>query len=358
MEFRLSETQLMIRDTAREVANNTIAKRADEIEKEKKVPQEVFEALAVAGLMGIPFPEEYGGIDAGYVSFALACEEIARVSPSVCTSMVISVFFMEAIRHYGNEEQKNMYLIPGIEGKIRGSLAFTEPDTGSDPKQIQTAYRKAGDSYVLNGVKRFITNAFFEGPILVFAKCQETKVITAFVFDKFIEGYSLSTPWETVGLRGSSICDVFLDEVKVPASAIVGEIGQGFDILIGTVAHSKVAICAEFVGIMATAYDLAVKYAKEKTHRGQSIAKFQAIQLRIASVAALVESSRLMTYMLAEKSEDRSNMEHLNAWVGMVKAYVSDTAVECSTMAMNVLGAYGVTEEYRIERFVRRPFCA
>lgn len=358
MEFRLTDDQLMVRELARDVAEKVIAGRAEEIDEKQGVPKEIFDAIAEAGLLGVALPEAYGGINAGYVALMGAFEEFAKVSPSVSTSLLVCISFLESIKNYGTEEQKQKYLPSGIEGKFRGSLAFTEPGTGSDPKQVTTTAEKDGEYYILNGTKRFITNAAYEGPILLFARDSVSNNITAFVFDKLCEGYSISTPWETVGMKGSAIYDVFLDNVRVHKSCVLGELGGGFPILLGTVAHSKVALCATFVGTMAASYDLAVKYCKEKTHRDSTISKFQAIQIKIAKIAAMVESARLLTMRLAEESDSRTNIEHLKAWVGMTKAYVSDLSVECNLACMNVLGAYGVTTEYHVERFLRDSLIA
>jgi alkylation response protein AidB-like acyl-CoA dehydrogenase len=358
MEFRLTETQEMVRETAREAAKKIISGKVAEIEKERHISDDIAKAMAKAGIIGIPFPEEYDGIDAGYISQAIAFEEIAKVSPSVALSLLVSATCLEAVRHYGNGGQKEKYLKAGINGESRGSLAFTEPGTGSDPRQILTAYRKEGEEFVLNGVKRFITNAAYQGPILLFAKSEETQMLSAFIFEKFLPGYSLSTPWDTIGCRGSAIYDIFLDDVRIPADALLGKEADGHKILTGTVAHSKVALCATFVGNMAAGYEAAVKYAKEKMHRNAPIAKFQSIQLKIATIAGMVESARLMTYKLAEESEDRSNIERMKAWVGLTKAYVSDIAVECNSMVMKVLGPYGVTEEFLVEKYMRDALIA
>lgn len=359
MNFKLTEEQMMIKDLAKTLAQKELAPLAEQIESEHTIPVELFQKIADAGILSIPFPEEYGGLDAGYISLMCAIEEFAKVCPSFSVSVLVCISFLEAVNNYGTAEQKDLFLAEGIAGNFRGSLAFTEPETGSDPAQIKTTARKEGEYYYLNGTKRFITNAKYDGPILLFARDSETNNITAFLVDKLTPGYSLSKPWDTVGMRGSAIYDVFLDEVKVHESRILGTPGNGFPILLGTVAHSKVALCATFVGAMAASYELAVKYAIEKPHRNKSIGeKFQSIQIKIAKIAAMVESCRLLMFALAEKSDDRSDLDYLKAWVGMVKAHVSDTAVECTVACMNVLGAYGVTDEYQVERYVRDALIA
>lgn len=359
MEFRLNELQENVKEVARILAEKEVAPLAEQIEAERSVPKELFDKIAEAGLLGIPFEEKYGGFDGGYVALMVALEEIAKACPSVSVSTLVCITLLEAIKNYGTEEQKDMFLERGIAGEFRGSLAFTEPGTGSDPAQVVTTAKRDGEYFYLNGTKRFITNAAYDGPILLFARDKEVGGITAFVADKKTEGYSLSQPWDCVGMQGSAIYDVFLDNVKVHESRILGKRGEGFNILLGTVAHSKVALCATFVGCMAASYELAVRYALEKMHRDKPIGiKFPSISIKLAKIAGMVESCRLLTLALAEKSDDRSDLDYMKAWVGMTKAHVSDTAVECVMLCMNVLGAYGVTKEYQVERYMRDAMIA
>ncbi len=358
MEFKLNETQKIIKEAAREVATKLFAERVHEFEEKRSVPADLVKEIAAADIVRIPFPKEYGGLGLSYIEQAIAFEELGRVSSSVTMTLVVHCMFLEGIRYYGSEEQKQKYLVEGMSAETRGSFAFTEPDTGSDPKQVTTTYRVEGDNYVLNGTKRFITNAGYEGPILLYAKNVETGDISAFVFDKFLEGYSLSTPWDVIGIKGSPVYDIFMDEMKIPANSMVGKEGQGFNILLGTIAHSKVCMCSLFLGTMIASYERAVRYAKEKMHRGKPISKFPTIQTKIVQIATMVETARLMTYKLAEITMDRSNLDRMKAWVGMVKAYVSDLSVECNSLAMKVLGPYSVAEEYDVERYMRDALIA
>ena len=359
MQFKLTEDQQMIQDLARDYAQNYIAPRVEEIESAEKFPQDLFQVMAEMGFIAMNFPEAYGGMELGYLTTSMAIEEVSKVCPSVGAIMAVTMLPMEAINLYGTEEQKQKYLVPGLQGEFKGSFAFTEADTGSDPKMLKTVAEKTGEgTYKITGVKRFISNAAYEGPIVLFAKEKENGQCTAFIINKFCKGYSLSTPWEKVGLHGSHVYDVFLDEVEVTEADILGEHGQGFDILIGTTAYGKLAFSSVFTGAMGGAYDLAVKYAKEKMHRDKPIAKFPTIQVAIAQIAGNVMSTRMLLYKCAEDADEIKDIRGVQASTALVKGHVAKMAPETIMMALNVLGSYGVTEEYKVERLMRDSMIA
>ena len=360
MDFKLNELQQDIRDTAREFAQKCVLPRVEEIENAEAFPQDIFEQMRDMGLLGIPYPEEIGGIGGGYLATAVALEEIARVSASAATLLTVCYLPLDAFHLYANEEQVQKYLVPGIAGEYRGSFAFTEPDTGSDPKQLTTIARKEGDKYLISGCKRFISNAAYDGPMVVFAKEKETEACTAFIIQKGCKGYSLSKPYEKCSLQGSHVYDVFLDDVEVSENDILGAHGQGFDILIGTTAYGKLAFSAVFTGTMVGSYDMAVQYAKEKTHRGTPIgAKFSTVQSRIAQLAANVMSAKLCLYKAASDADEYSgDIRKIQCSTALVKGYISDLAVETNVMALNVYGAYGVCKDFGVERMVRDSLVA
>lgn len=360
MEFTLNENQQMIRDLARDYAQNYLASRVDELEEADKFPDDLFQVMADMGFISMNFPEAYGGMELGYVATSMAIEEISKVSGSAGTVLTVTLLPLEAINPYGTEAQKQKYLIPGLQGQWKGSFAFTEPGTGSDPKQLTTiAVKTSEGKYKISGVKRFISNAAYEGPIVLFAKEAETEACTAFILDKFCKGYSLSTPWDKVGFQGSHVYDVFLDEVEVTEEAILGQHGQGFDILIGATTYGKLAFSAVFTGSIGGAYELAVKYAKEKLHRGKPIGKFPTIQTKIAQIAANALSAQLMLYKSAEDADTiKDDIRKVQCSTAQLKGYIADLAVETNVMALNVMASYGVTKEYQIERFVRDSLIA
>lgn len=353
MEFKLNENQRICQQAAKEFAERFVAERVDEMEETHCTPADLYLRLCKAGFLAIPFNEKYGGLGLGQDCYVLAIEQLAMVSSSAPTAMIVSCMFMQAVNIFGTEEQKMKYLPRCINGLDIGSFAFTEPSTGSDPKQLTTTYRDEGDCYIVNGTKRFITNASYKGPIVVFANDDQTGETTALIFDKFCEGYSLSTPWDTMSGRASPIYDIFMDNVRVPKENVLFKIGMGFNVLKGLIAYSKLSLCAGFVGNLGHAYNLAVKYAKEKAHRDQTIAKFPTIQTTISNVAGKYYSCQQLVYRLAEHATNPTDMAAVVAESAMVKAHVSDTVADAARLCMTVFGAYGLCEEYVIARCMR-----
>ena len=360
MDFKLNEMQRDIRDVAREYAEKYVAPRVDEIEKADKFPEDLWQIMVDMNLLGIPYPEEVGGIGAGYLATAIALEEIGKVSASAATLLTVCYLPLDALHLYANEEQVEKYLKPGVAGAYRGSFAFTEPETGSDPKQLKTiAEQREDGKWVLNGSKRFISNAAYNGPIIIFAKEKDTEQCTAFIVEKFCKGYTLSKPYEKVSVQGSNIYDVFLDDVVVDECDILGQRGQGFDILIGTTAYGKLAFSAVFTGTMGGSFDMAVKYAREKMHRDKPIAKFPTVQSRIAQIGANVMAAKLCLYKAASDADEyQGDIRRIQCSTALIKGYISDLAVETNVMCLNVHGAYGVCGDFPIERMVRDSLVA
>lgn len=361
MEFVLNEQQEMVQSIAKEFAEKLLAKHAEQIEKNRAVPSDLYKTAGEMGLLGITFDEKYGGLGLDQKCWVVSQESLAKESPSFATCVGAGAMYTEVVNMYGTEEQKMKFLPPCLAGDVIGSFAFTEPSTGSDPKQLTTRYHKEGDFYVINGVKRFITNSGYKGPIALFANDSETGMTTAFVFDKFCEGYSLSSKWDTVSIRGSAVYDIFLDNVCVPKEAVLGgpeAIGTGFKILKGLVARSKISVTATAVGNMAKAYELAVRYAKEKMHRDKPISKFPTIQTKIAQIAGKYYSCQAYLYKMAEYADFVPDISTLAGEAATMKAHVADEGVDCCVLAMNILSAYGICDEYGVERCVRDALMA
>lgn len=374
MEFLLNEDQQMIYELARDFAQNALAPRIEEIEKGELVkvstgeelpqlPHDLHMQLAESGFIGISFPEEYGGMGMGHVEQALVLKEISRVSPSVGKCLDVYILGLEAIDLYATHEQKERWLAPCCSGEQTVSFAFTEPETGSDPKMLKTRLEKQADgTYKLNGVKRFISNAAYDGPLVLFAlqEHEGKEVVTGLVIDKFCKGYSISTPWEKIGYRGSHVYDIFMDDIVVTEDQILGKPGDGFTQLLGTTAYGKLGFTAVFVGTALGAADLALKYCQEKLHRGKSITKFPTTQLRLSTMLTYAHAAELMLMEAADycdhnhfANDDVNTMRAVQARTAQAKGFAAETATTVATMAVNAMGAYGVCDEYHVERFLR-----
>ncbi len=376
MEFKLNEDQQMIHDLARDFAQDVLAPRIEEIEAGEQVevsdgtiqtqlPHDIHQQLAECGFIGISFPEDYNGMGMGHVEQAIVIKEISRVSPSVGKALDVYILGLEAIDLYATHEQKERWLAPCCTGEQTVSFAFTEPDTGSDPKLLKTRLEKQADgTYKLNGVKRFISNAGYDGPLVLFAllKNEETgkDEVTGLCIDKFCKGYSVSSPWDKIGYRGSHVWDIFMDDIIVTEDNFLGKPGDGFTQLLGTTAYGKLGFTAVFVGTALGAADLALTYCQEKMHRGKSITKFPTTQLRLSTMLTYAHTAELLLLEAADycdhnhfAGDDISVMRAVQARTAQAKGYAAETATKVATMAVNAMGAYGVCDEYQVERFLR-----
>ena len=363
MEFTLNEQQQMVYELAKDVAENAILPRVEEIEKAEHFPKDLIALFAESGFIGINFPEDVGGMDMGHIEQAIILKEISRVSPSAGCVLDVLLLGLEALGLYASEEQRQKYLAPCISGEQIVSFAFTEPETGSDPKMLKTTLKKTGEGkYVLNGVKRFISNAAYEGPLVLFAleEIDGKEVVSGVVIDKFCKGYSISTPWEKIGFHGSEVYDIFMDDIEVTEDQILGKHGDGFTQLLGTTAYGKLGFTAVFAGTALGAADIALKYCQEKMHRGKSITKFPTTQLRLSTMLTYAHTAELLLMEAADycdqnhfASDDVNTMRAVQARTAQAKGYAAETATKVATMAVNAMGAYGVCDEYQAERFLR-----
>lgn len=353
MEFTFSKEQELIQRMAREVAEKSIVPLAVQIDEENRVPAELIAELGELDFFGIPFAEEYGGADGGYDQYVLALEQLARGSSGVAMIISAHTLALGAIDTFGTEEQKKKFMPLPCKGQEIASFAFTEPGTGSDPKQITTTAKKDGDDYILNGTKRFISNADYEGPIVIFANESESGRVTAFLVEKFCEGYSVSEPWSKVGMHGGSLVDVYLKDVRIPKENILGEIGQGYPILLYGISFGKVGVSACALGGVLACYEEALNYAKEKMHRDKPIAKFQTIQLRIADLAIKYEASRWLAYRLGCLANNVRDPREFAKEAALTKTFVTETMADAARLAVDVHGSYGLMEDYKVARIYR-----
>ena len=353
MDFKLTMEQELIQRSAREYAEKKLLPRVAKIIEENKVPDEVIRELKELDFFALFMPEAYGGAGSDYQNYVLVMEQIARICPAVAVIMSVNAVGLAAVEIFGTEAQKQTFLPPGCSGDGALSFAFTEPGTGSDPKQITTTATRKGDAYILNGTKRFITNASLPGPIVIIARDKEAGEISAFIADKFCDGYALSEPWHKLGCQGAPLYDVYLKDMAVPVENLLGDPGKGFWILKVALALGKIGISSIFLGTMLAAYEEALHYARERTHRGEPITKFQAVQAAIVDMAMKYEAARWMTYRigyLADHAKDKGSILKDSA---MAKIFVTETAVDLARIAMGIHGSYGLMQEYKISQIWR-----
>lgn len=350
MDFSLTKEQTLIQKLASEFADKYVEPVSNQIWEENRIPDHLIQSLADYELLGIPFPEAYGGSNAGYLSYVLALEQLAKRSAGLGVLISASTLGLGAIFNFGSEEQKQQYIPPVCQGKQLASFAFTEPGTGSDPKQIESTARKEGSHYVLNGTKRFISNGSYEGPLVVFARDTELNAISAFIVDKFCEGYSVSEPWKKICAHGSNLVDIYLNNVQVPEENLLGERGQGFPILLTSIAFGKIGTSTCALADTLASFEEALNYAKDKQHRGQPIAKFQAIQLKVADLAIKYELARWLCYRLGYLADTMKDWQQFAKEAALTKSCVGDNAVDAARISMEIHGSYGLMEDYRISR--------
>lgn len=356
MDFNLTKEQLLIQQVAKEFAETKIAPIVDQIETEHTVPMEIFKEAGELGLLAIPIGEEYGGSDGGYDGYALALEQIGKVSSSVAMAIMAHVLGMSIIDTFGTKKQKELALPPSARGEHITSFAFTEPGTGSDPKQITCTAKKEGDYFILNGTKRFITNAAYPGYMAVVAREIESGKLTTFMINKEDKGYSVSKPWEKIAMNGGQLLDLYFKDFKVSAENLMGEIGDGFHHLEAGIGYGKLGISSFCLGLAQAGYEAGLEYAVQKLHRGTPIGvKFQAIQLKIAEMYQKLEAARLVLYKAATNANktSKNNQSQFARDLAMTKDFVSNAAREIVGISIDIHAAYGLMKDYKIERMYR-----
>ena len=354
MDFELSESQELFRKTARDIADREIAPRAATVDELAEFPRETVATLGELGFMGIMVPQEYGGAGADAVSYVVALEEISRACAS--TGVIMSVnnsLYCEPILRFGTEDQKRRFLVPVASGRSQGCFALSEPNAGTDAANQQTRARREGDTYALNGSKNFITNGLEADFAIMFAQLDPAlghRGITAFVVERGTPGYSVSKVEKKLGIRGSSCCQLLLEDVRVPAENRLGAEGEGLRLALRTLDGGRIGIATQALGIAQAAYEAALAYAGQRVQFGQPIARFQAIQFMLADMATEIEAARLLT-LRAAALKDRSASYSKEA--SMAKLYASETAMRVATKAIQVHGGYGYLKDFPVERFFR-----
>jgi len=349
MDFNFSEPQRMLQRTAKDFASKSIKPKAAEIDTSGQFPFDLAKEIGQRGYQGLPYPDEYGGSGAGYLSYALALEQLCQASMTVGAIMAINTVPQEAIFRFGNEEQKKRLLSPLARGEKLGGIAFTEAETGSDPQAIITSSKKSGDGYTINGQKQFVALAPASNLTLVFAR-GEGKGLNAFVVDTSSEGYNVREPCETMGLKGLGTSVVYLDDVRVPKENLLGEEGQGFAILREAISLGRLGVAVEGVAVAQAALDIAIDYAKQRKAMGRVMAKLPSIQWHLAEMASRVEAGRWLVYRTAFARDQGLDIKYESS---LAKLFTSRVAVEVTGMAIQVGGSYGTMTTMPLERLYR-----
>jgi len=354
MEFELSEEQKQIKFSIREFAEAEIAPHVMEWDESQHFPIELKPKLAELGLMGVLFPEEYGGAGMGYVEYATIIEELSRVDGSVGISIAAhNSLCSNHIYQFGSEAQKKKYLVPLASGEHLGAWGLTEPGAGSDASGTRTTAVRENGEWVINGSKNFITHAIHADTCVAFAssdRSKHSKGITGFIFEKGMKGFSPSKKENKLGLRASETASVIFEDCRVPDENRVGEEGQGFVNAMEILDGGRISIAALAVGIAQGAYESAVRYSGERQQFGKPIREFQAIQFKLADMATQIDAARLLMYRAASlKDNGRKTTKESS----MAKLYASEVAVKVSEEAIQIHGGYGYTKDYPPEKYWR-----
>ena len=354
MSFKLTEEQRMIQTMVRDLAGTEFAPGAMERDRTKEFPADNLKKLGELGLMGMMVPPEYGGSGADTVSYVVALSEVAYACAS--TAVVMSVhnsIVCESILRAGTEDQKKKYLPRLASGEILGAFALTEPNAGSDPSRQNTRAVFEGDSYVLNGTKRFTTTGKNAGLIIVTAKTDEAarhKGISTFLVERGTPGLKVGPLEDKMGLRASDTADLIFENCRIPAENRLGNEGDGFLIAMTGLDGGRIGIAAQSVGVARAAFDAAVQYAREREQFGQSISKFQGLRWMIADMATEIEAARLMMLSAAEMKD---NGDNYTLQASMAKLFASEMVNRITAKAVQIHGGYGFTKEYPVERYYR-----
>ena len=349
-----SEEHRAIRKVVRELAEAKIAPHAAAVDEEARYPREAAEALLAADFHAPHVPEEYGGAGADALATVIVIEEVARVCMSSSLIPAVNKLGSLPVQIAGSEELKTTYLSKLARGEGGFSYCLSEPDAGSDAAGMTTRAVRDGDHWVLNGVKRWITNAGvseFYTVIAVTNPDSRTRGMSAFVVEKSDEGVSFGAPEKKLGIKGSPTREVYLDNVRIPAARMIGAEGTGFEIAMRTLDHTRVTIAAQAVGVAQGALDYALGYALERQQFGKPIADFQGLQFMLADMGMKIEAARQLTYAAAGRSE-RGDKD-LTFFGAAAKCFASDVAMEVTVDAVQVLGGYGYTRDYPVERMMR-----
>ncbi|MEG2678699.1 MAG: acyl-CoA dehydrogenase [Oscillospiraceae bacterium] len=359
MDFKLSKEHEMLRKMYRDFAQNEVKPLAEEVDEEERFPEETVKKMAKLGMMGIYFPKEYGGAGADVLSYVMAVEEMSKVCGT--TGVIISAhtsLCCAPIYENGTEEQKMKYLPKLCAGEWIGAFGLTEPGAGTDAQGQQTMAVDAGDHWILNGSKIFITNAGFADVFIIFAitgthadkRGRMTKDITGFIVERTDKGFSVGKHEKKMGIRGSSTCELIMEDCCIPKDRILGKLGKGFGIAMKTLDGGRIGIAAQALGLGEGAIDEAIAYTKERVQFGKRISQFQNTQFQLADMHTNMQAAQYMVYAAGMKKQ---NHEDYTMDAAMAKLFAAEAASDVTRRAVQLFGGYGYTREYPVERMMR-----
>ncbi|MGB4269954.1 MAG: acyl-CoA dehydrogenase family protein [Spirochaetota bacterium] len=357
MEFGFSEEQLLFRDTIYKYAKNEIVPFCEKADLKSEFSFEIWKKLGQMGLLGLPFPEEYGGQGADVVTCCLAGEALGHAGVDSGHMLALGAhtyLCTDTLFKHGNEDQRRRYVPKLASGEWIGCMGLTEPGAGSDAASLQTTAVKKGDRWILNGSKTFITNAPVANVCVVYATVDKSKKhagISAFIVEKDFKGFSTGKPFHKMGVRASTTSEVFFEDCEVPEENVLGNIGEGFMYAHQTLEWDRSALLAPFIGGMQFMIEQCAKYACERVQFDKPIKSFQAIQHKLADMKVVLEAARLAVYRVASLKDAGYPINHLQA--SIAKAFVGDWGFKVASEAVQIFGGYGYIHEYPVERMLR-----
>ena len=354
MNFQPTKEQEFVRKMVRDFAETEVEPLAADIDAEHRFPEETVEKMAQYGLLGVPFPTEYGGAGGDHISYAITVEELSKkcASTGVICSAHTSLCCWP-IFNWGTEEQRQKYLPGLLSGKKLGAFGLTEPNAGTDASGQQTRAVDAGDSWILDGAKVFITNGGYADVFVVMAMTDKSKGnhgISAFIVEKGDDGFSIGKTEDKMGICASSTTELIFQNCKIPKDRILGEIGDGFKVAMSTLDGGRIGIASQALGIAQGALDVTVEYMKARKQFGKSLSKFQALQFVVADLETQIQAARLLVYRAADMKD-----KHLpyGPAAAMAKLFAAETAMHVTTKCVQLHGGYGYTKDYPVERMMR-----
>ena len=353
MSFQLTAEQKMVRLMAKDFARKELEPMDAKRDKEEIFPMDVVKKMGELGLLGMMVPAQYGGVGAGAVSYCLALQEIAYSCASTAVTMSVANLSTEPLLKFGNENQKEKYLVKLAQGELLGCFALTEPGAGSDPGSLSIKAEDKGDYYLINGTKTFITHGQYADVVNLITRTgteKGSKGLSAFIVEKGTPGFSIGTKEDKMGLRASNTVELLFEDCRVPKENLLGKEGLGFKIAMTALDSGRIGIASQALGITRACLDEAIRYAKERKQFGKAISSFQAIQWMIADMATGFEAANLLTLSAAWRKDHKMSF---TKEASMAKLFASELANKSAYLAMQIHGGYGYLKDFKVERLYR-----